>query len=134
MKALTMTQPWASLVALGAKSIETRSWCTRYRGPLAIHAARAFPVWCQDLAAAPTFHYWHKGWLPLGLVICTVDLVDCVSTEDIVASIDQRELEFGNYGPGRFAWVFRNPRLIDPPIQARGYLWLWEWARPQEAA
>jgi hypothetical protein len=40
MKALTLTQPWATLVAIGAKRIETRSWSTRYRGPLAIHAAQ----------------------------------------------------------------------------------------------
>lgn len=40
MKAITLTQPWATLVAIGAKRIETRSWATRYRGPLAIHAAK----------------------------------------------------------------------------------------------
>lgn len=39
-KVLTLTQPWASLVAIGAKRIETRSWSTSYRGPLAIHAAQ----------------------------------------------------------------------------------------------
>lgn len=43
MKALTLTQPWATLVAMGAKRIETRSWRTSYRGPLAIHAAKGFP-------------------------------------------------------------------------------------------
>lgn len=43
MKALTLWQPWASLVALGAKRIETRSWSTTYRGPLAIHAAARKP-------------------------------------------------------------------------------------------
>jgi hypothetical protein len=40
MKCLTLTQPWATLVAIGAKQIETRSWSTSYRGPLAIHAAK----------------------------------------------------------------------------------------------
>lgn len=40
MNALTLMQPWATLVAIGAKRIETRSWATRYRGPSAIHAAR----------------------------------------------------------------------------------------------
>lgn len=39
-KILTLSQPYASLVALGAKRIETRSWRTSYRGPLAIHAAK----------------------------------------------------------------------------------------------
>jgi len=40
MKVLTLTQPWATLVAIGAKRLETRSWSTGYRGPLAIHAAK----------------------------------------------------------------------------------------------
>lgn len=43
--ALSLWQPWASLVALGAKTIETRSWSTKYRGPLLIHAARREPEW-----------------------------------------------------------------------------------------
>ena len=41
MKALTILQPWASLIACGAKMIETRSWSTAYRGEIAIHAALA---------------------------------------------------------------------------------------------
>jgi hypothetical protein len=40
MKALSLWQPWASAMAVGAKTIETRSWGTSYRGPLAIHAAK----------------------------------------------------------------------------------------------
>ena len=43
MKALTLWQPWASLVALGWKSVETRCWSTKYRGPLAIHSAAKLP-------------------------------------------------------------------------------------------
>lgn len=43
MKALTLHQPWASLVALGVKTIETRSWSTKYRGQLVIHAGRSLP-------------------------------------------------------------------------------------------
>lgn len=43
MKVLSLHQPWASLVACGYKRIETRSWSTRHRGPLAIHATRQPP-------------------------------------------------------------------------------------------
>lgn len=43
MKALTIRQPWASLIALGVKTIETRSWRTNYRGPIAIHAGLTKP-------------------------------------------------------------------------------------------
>ena len=52
MKALPVTQPYATLVALGAKHIETRSWSTRYRGPLAIHAGKGLgPVGARALPA-----------------------------------------------------------------------------------
>ena len=40
MKAITIWQPWAFLLAMGAKQYETRSWETAYRGPIAIHAAK----------------------------------------------------------------------------------------------
>ena len=39
-KTLTIAQPWATLVAIGAKQIETRSWQTNYRGDIAIHAGK----------------------------------------------------------------------------------------------
>lgn len=84
MKSLTIRQPWASLIAAGVKTIETRSRRTHYRGPLAIHAAKAdtdativpghpaMPAWdalgeCIG-AAAP----------PRGAVVAVADLVDCV--------------------------------------------------------
>jgi hypothetical protein len=49
MKGLSMMQPHASAVALGLKRIETRSWPTRYRGLVAIHASRRFPRRSRDL-------------------------------------------------------------------------------------
>ncbi len=52
MKALTLTQPWAHLVAVGAKRVETRSWPTPYRGPLAIHAAQGWGEPDRRFAAA----------------------------------------------------------------------------------
>ena len=50
MKALTLTPPWATLVALGHKRVETRSWRTQSRGPLAIHAAKGFPTSAYQFA------------------------------------------------------------------------------------
>lgn len=40
MKVITLIQPWATLVALGEKKIETRSWSTNFRGRIAIHAGK----------------------------------------------------------------------------------------------
>jgi hypothetical protein len=43
MKAITIHQPWAGLIAIGAKRFETRGWKTNYRGPIAIHAGKKNP-------------------------------------------------------------------------------------------
>lgn len=70
MKALSLTQPWATLVAIGAKRLETRSWSTTYRGPLAIHAAKRFPRNCQELVLHEPFASALDGIpLPTGVII-----------------------------------------------------------------
>jgi hypothetical protein len=97
MKALTLWQPWASLLACGAKKYETRSWATSYRGLIAIHAAAksissilkdCFPCHEWD------FHPSHAAYtdfvnaaerslgysitdLSRGAVIATAELVNC---------------------------------------------------------
>ena len=55
MKGLTMTQPWATLVAISANVIETRDWPTKYRGPIAIHAAKGFPPDARALCRTQPF-------------------------------------------------------------------------------
>ena len=84
MKALTIWQPWASLLACGAKQYETRSWATKYRGPIAIHAGKKFGE--MDFgykdgkntildALRDCGNTQHP--LPLGAVIATAELVNC---------------------------------------------------------
>jgi hypothetical protein len=91
MKALTLTQPWATLVAIGAKRIETRSWSTNYRGSLAIHAAKTFTKKERSICLdSPFYEVLSKALrknaielafqvvpdiLPLGCVIATCELV-----------------------------------------------------------
>lgn len=96
MKGLTLTQPWATLVAIGAKRIETRSWSTGYRGWLAIHAAKGLGkvggrLGLQGVCAEEPFrsvltanshdqvHHglWHpvtNSLLPLGMIVAVVNL------------------------------------------------------------
>lgn len=84
MKAISLTQPWATLVAIGAKRIETRSWQRSYRGPLAIHAAKGFPIEAQKLCAQDPFASALKaagakdysGKLPTGCIVAVCQLVD----------------------------------------------------------
>ena len=137
MKAITLTQPWASLVALGAKRIETRSWSTSYRGQLAIHAGKTFPRWARELARSKEFlnapevrALLEAGFqYPRGVVIATCDLYSCVETDKIdrfVKLTDQEE-SFGDYSPRRFAFLLDNVRVLPEPVPASGALGLWEW-------
>ncbi len=87
MKALTLTQPWATLVAIGAKRVETRSWYTGYRGPLAIHAAKSFPPEAVLQFWEPEFYgvlsragYRQPRDLPLGAIIAQCHLAKVIPT------------------------------------------------------
>lgn len=132
--ALTVTQPWASLVALGHKHVETRNWqvkVSRYRGPVAIHAAATFPGWCKEYVQEDCFAaclgFAQARDLPLGCVLAIAVLVDCVPTVPYRDTLSAQERAFGNFGPGRFAWIFENIQALPTPIQARGMLNLWSW-------
>lgn len=96
MKALTVRQPWATLIAIGAKTIETRSWSTMYRGELAIHAAVHRPEVGEKIGDYRVAHAYYpedapwqlwteashlrRDWtqLAFGAVIATRELVDVV--------------------------------------------------------
>ncbi len=125
VKSISLTQPWASLVAIGAKSIETRSWRVSYTGPLAIHAAKGFPADARDftytklvrdcLLASPLnlkverSRYSGGGierldtQLPRGAVIATCKLVGCVPTEVL--------------DPGDTVFSVSIPKLSDQELQ-----------------
>lgn len=84
MKAITLWQPWASLLACGAKVYETRSWETRYRGPIAIHAAEKkhdYFMFGEEFAIKAMGALELKGInpqeLPHGCIIAVAELVDC---------------------------------------------------------
>lgn len=138
MKALTLTQPWATLVAIGAKRIETRSWNTNYRGPLAIHAAAGKYV--DDyllMKIEPFYSELRKAGIesrlqiPLGGVVATCNLVRVDSIkEGYEKYITHNERSFGDYTAGRFAWILENITALPEAIGAKGALGLWEWSHP----
>lgn len=142
MKLLTLTQPWAQLVALGAKRIETRGKQTHYRGELAIHAAKGLDGIFKgadvlDLAEAcrQPFIYealatggFAAGNLPRGHVVALARLVRCTrmtpATIDQLAPFDSPERAFGHYAPGRWAWALEDVRPLARPYKLRGQQWL----------
>lgn len=130
MKALTLTQPWASLVALGLKKVETRSWRTHYRGPLAIHAAKGFPQAARAFAETERTLDRLPPRIARGAVLCIVTLVDCQLAEEIASELTGLERYYGDYSFGRWAWVFEGEPTLFDPVGARGSLGLWNWERP----
>ena len=125
MRALSLWQPWASLMAAGLKTIETRDWPTRYRGPLAIHAAKRplsgeekalLYIWaCKGMIPAA---WLDSEPLPYGAILAVANLVDCARVENV--SPGRLDEAFGNYAPGRWAWITRNLRALPHPIPYRG--------------
>jgi activating signal cointegrator 1 len=135
MRALTLTQPWATLVAVGEKRVETRSWSTRYRGPIAIHAAKGINAeaceFADDLRCYNVLTRARPlSTLPRGMIVATARLVDCQPTIVAVRDhrIDEQEAAFGNYHPERYAWFLEDIREVIPCVEARGALGLWEWS------
>jgi hypothetical protein len=154
MKALTLYAPWAMLMATNHKHIETRTWYTNYRGPVAIHSAKGLPNYILDLArdAPRTFGairerlgqqlgIYDLADLPRGYIVAIGELIACCKIPDratiypvsggIIKSLRlppyEPEFLFGDYTPGRYAWVFQNIRKVDPMVPALGKQGLWEW-------
>lgn len=143
MKALSLIQPWATLIAIGAKRIETRSWSTEYRGPIAIHASKWMtPSGKYVSADVEDYLAWSYREpfatqltmagierikdLPSGAIVATARLVDVVRTETIRHGLGELEREFGDYRPGRFAWRLADVRRLGTPVPYRGFPGLWE--------
>lgn len=139
MKVLTLQQPWATLVAIGAKKIETRSWSTKYRGMLAIHSGKKFQAsqfkicYTEPFYTVLTENGIHANNLILGKIIATCKLVDILQiTKEFQSNLglmEPKEFCFGDYAPDRFAWIIEDVKMLDNPIPAKGMLGLWESPR-----
>jgi hypothetical protein len=137
MRAVSLWQPWASLVAIGAKEIETRGW----RVPrtilglrIAIHASktrRALGVIelepfgstlrrAKEVGRLVTV----DGWLPFGAIVATAVVSGCteMTTEFVGDLVARRPFEaaFGDYRAGRFAWHLSEVEPLGRPVPWRG--------------
>ena len=137
MKAITLWQPFGTLISIGAKKFETRGWQTNHRGPLAIHTAQRMPPRMWNLFWQDPFYKHLKdagvrdpAKLPRGAVVCIADLVDCIEVS-LVKNVPPDERAFGNWTPGRYAWRMENVRPLPTPIDAKGQQGLWDWKEPE---
>ena len=139
MTAITIKQPWATLIALGEKKLETRSWQTKYRGPIAIHAGKAIDkevCTSREIAKVLNKHgITLISDLPTGSVVAIAHLKDCYKViEDFGDSaytngpvIRSNEYPFGDYTEGRYAWKLERIKALDEPVKTKGQLSLWNW-------
>jgi len=160
VRAITLYQPYAQLLAVGAKKFETRSWSTSYRGSIAIHAgkkhvdARRYSndhlhKFAEGLDLPMTYNF---DGLPYGAVIATAELTNCyeiiasagcelsgmssvmINTADGIYIPTEEELLFGDWQIGRYAWEFANINMLSEPVPAKGYQRLWKWEPVCESA
>lgn len=142
MRAISLWQPWASAIALGSKTIETRHWPTKYRGPLAIHAAqRKVRGELQDMALSARWqgalHLLENGssagdifMLPFGAIVATCNVVDCLTYAQCsmrglrrlqgVAPRQWTEWDMGGFGDGRYGWILEDIKPLAVPVPFKG--------------
>lgn len=126
MKVITIKQPFATLIAEGLKEYEFRTWKTKYRGELLIHAGKGV-----DRKAMKKFEHLHLKY-PSGCIIAKVNLTDCIPIDDLfrktlakkdplVYSSIIKHSEWEGYG-----FKLENVKKI-APIFINGKLSLWDY-------
>ncbi|HBC62365.1 MAG TPA: RNA-binding protein [Planctomycetaceae bacterium] len=109
MKALSIRQPFASLIASGEKTIELRTWYTHYRGPVLICASKSATGLTAD-----------ERRLPRGVALCIVDLVDVLDPVPISEAMSAASCFDLVPGDDFFGFVFARPMSIEPfPVSGR---------------
>ncbi len=142
MKAISLWEPWASLMRTTAKKIETRHWATVYRGPLLICAAKGGVLKMEVISMLSRWPF-QGGLAPLvgkpldltgsswpgvniehlnfGKAVAIVELVDCRPTGQMTLDEIGTDMPFGNYKPGRFAWITKMIRNDFEPFPVKGH-------------
>lgn len=152
MKVISLLQPWASLVVLGYKKIETRSWNTKYRGELLIHASKRFSDDLKELTTTSPFKevlmeagllkvkgrgiYTNCQFaLPTSGILGKVNLMETRATsknianyvvDDWVNKLPPNEFAFGDFSPNRYGWLLSDAVAFENPIPFKGKLGIWD--------
>ena len=115
MKALTICQPYAHMILRGEKVIENRTWPTKHRGPMYLHAGKSREWWDDEVHGR-----MYRG-ATFGAVVGIVDVIDCVRVEDIRSGKLYSELADSCHTNGPWCWVLDKVTPIGP--------WPWRGAQ-----
>ncbi len=119
MKTLSVRQPWAYLICSGLKDVENRSWRTKFRGKVLIHApARPDQTGIREFTSEQSKYIDMEGeYYVLSAIIGSVEIVDCVQNYESIWA-----------AAGCLHWILKNPVLFDKPIlNVPGRLGLWNY-------
>lgn len=123
MKALTIKEPWATLIIDGYKKYEFRSWKTNYRGKILIHAGMTL-----EKDVAEKFKDYNLKY-SRGAIIGEAILVDCILIDEVfdnyLRNLDS--IVYGNNHVNQYAWKLENVKKYDNPIFIKGKLGLWNY-------
>lgn len=119
MKCLSIQQPWAAAIVLGCKPVENRTWVSRYRGLLLIHAGKTFDMegWefiQTHFGDASRIIRLQTPTFSRGAIIGCVNMVDCVT--------ECRSPWFG----GPYGFIFTDPKRFKKPVSYKGQLGMFE--------
>lgn len=125
MKVLTIKQPWATLIMQGDKKYEFRSWQTKYRGELLIHAGKSV-----DKEAIKRLGKYLPENLPLGKILGKVRLVDCIKMSPEFKEMllkENSEIYTKSSFQENYGWQVTDIEIFKEPIEVKGRLSLWEY-------
>ena len=133
MKALTLFQPWASLIAARVKQHETRT----FKPPagligerVAIHAGQTLLLEAGNELGPILHREFGERWafeLPRGAVLATATLAGCYPTKERLNQITAEDWICGDWTPGRWAWHLTDVTPLPKPVPCPGKRSLWEW-------
>ena len=149
--AITLHQPWASLVALGIKTVETRSWPAPARlvgQRIAVHAGKRLVRQPGERIERELLAQWGEDWrviIPTGAVVATATLAGMARVEyvDLPSGHAMHDIgtetgyaggaartridHWGDFSAGRWLWFLDDVRALPEPVPAVGRQSLWRW-------
>lgn len=124
MKAITIKEPWASLIINGHKEYEFRSWKTKYRGKILIHAGLS-----QDINNLERFKDYNLNYAH-GEIIGEATITDCIEVDETFLNNLRKKgpivYETSRYNQ-KYAFKLENIKKYKKRIPCKGKLSIWNY-------
>ena len=123
MKALTIKQPWATLIMQQNKRYEFRSWKTNFRGEFLIHAGKTI-----DKEAVKRLKKYLPEELPTGKILGKVTLTDCIPMSDAFAKMlaaENSDIYTSHSFSNNYGFKIENVQVFDNTIESKCQMGFW---------